>query len=71
MMKFEEYLEKMELRRKREKELEINAELRRNIRTFTREETVARMFLMLGCRGETRDLTPAHVEKRESAVFLG
>ncbi len=55
-MSFDEYLEKMECRRKREKETAINAELQEDLSAFTHDEAVARMFFLLGGVGVTEDI---------------
>ena len=55
-MNFEIYLKDMEVRRKREKEQAINAELKRARTRFTHDEAVERMFFLLGKAGEVQDL---------------
>jgi len=70
-MNFVEYLEKMEIRRKQEREAVINAELQKELALYTYDEALERMFFLLGGSGKVEDISMQMPQRAESVAIHG
>ena len=70
-MTFDEYLERMAYRRKREKVAALNAEIKRDLALLTHDEAVGRMFFLLDGSGKVEDIPLQMPQRAESVAIHG